>query len=305
MSFAWSHHFAGGRLVPLVLVNLLFAGITAPVHAQGKTTGQFMNEAVIRVTNVANGVKFINYGYNEGISILGGWVDEKASLNFTTPLQAGKEYLFLAGGDNDAQDVDLEILDSRNNVVAADVRVAPDAVVAFNPKVGGTYTLRMTLFKSNNRVPCVCVTTILRKNGWNVPVGNLDKASGKIIKALETGDQVAQRTGQRVDLRRANNQWAFFGGVLRQGESMGVNKMSLGFGDCLFVGAGDNFASVINLDLEDASGKAIKQDLKNNAVSVLDCRAQGGTNGLRLHNVRATSPSVVIMSVMDIYTPGR
>jgi hypothetical protein len=289
-----------GRLAPLVLAGLLLAAAPVPAHAQGKATGQFMNEAVVRVTDLAARANFINYGYNDGVSILGGWVDEKAHLTFTTPLAANVEYLFLAGGDNDAADVDLEILDDRGNVLAADLGVAPDAVVQFRPKVQGTYTLRMTLFKSRNSVPCVCVTTILRKNGWNLPVKNLDKATGKIMRALEGGDQAAQRQGLRVDLRRASNQWAFYGGVLRQGDNLAVKNLDLGRGDRLFVGAGDDFASVVNVDLENNNAQALKRDGKQGPVSVIDYGANGGTYGLRVHNRRATGPAVVLMAVLDI-----
>jgi hypothetical protein len=71
-------------------------------------------------------------------------------------------------------------------------------------------------------------------------------------------------------------------------------------GDRVFVGAGDDFAKVVNLDLENANNQAIKQDFKMNPVSVLEFATNGGMHGLRLHNVQAQGPAVVLMAVMDI-----
>jgi len=145
------------------------------------------------------------------------------------------------------------------------------------------------------------VITILKKNGWTLPVGNLDKATTKITGALQLADEMVQKNGQRADLRRASNQWSFYGGVLRQGADMGVTNLNLGFGYRVFVGAGDAFAQAVNLDLTDANGLVVQQDRKYNAVAALDYFPNGGAYGVRVYNARATGPAVVIMAVLDVY----
>jgi len=304
-----SRLFANAGALFAVLTALLFVNAT-PASAQGKATGNFMAQAVVRVTDNADKINkgrvnagLGTYGYNEGISILGGWVNPNSSLSLTTDLKANVNYLFLADGDFDAADVDLEILDANGFAVASDLRANREAEVYFTPQVNGKYTLRMTLARSMNNVPCVCAAVILNENGksWKVPVKNLDDATDNVVKALDNGDKAAQRLGHRLDLRRADNQWAFFGGVLTQGTNFGVSKLSLGNGSGLAVGAGDKFSRVINVDLENDQNQAIKQDLKQNAVSVIDFAVNGfGQHGLRVHNIRSNGPSVVLMAVMDI-----
>jgi serine/threonine protein kinase len=274
-------------------------------HYKAEDVAKYMNAAVVRVTNLADKANTLNnFGYDNGISILGGWVEEKKNLTVTLTLTGGVQYLFLAAGDNDAVDVDLEILDAGNNVVAKDTDTNPDAVVNFTPPANGKYTVKMTLYQSKNKVPCVCVTVVLKKDGSKVAVNNLDKAVGKIMKAMEAGDKALfDKSGKRIDLFQGAGQWAFYGGVLNQGSDMSMTNLTFGSGERYFLGVGDDSAQVIKLTLEDSSGKAIKTDSVSSSTSVLDYTATGGTNGLRIYNTQSTGPSVVLMAVFDAYTP--
>jgi hypothetical protein len=272
-----------------------------PAQAQGKASGTYLTEAVTRVTNLAGIAKLGNYGYNHDISILAGWVQKGGSLSFNLQLDAGAEYLFLAGGDNDAIDVDLEILDKNGKVVASDMRPDPEAIVTFRPRDTGRYTLRLILDRSQKNVPCVCVATILKKGGWNVPFGNLDKATGNLTKLLADVDRaIAQKANKRLDLRNANNQWAVFGAVLPQGQQTTVTHMTLGQGDRLFVGVGDGNASHLDLFLLDSKNKQIKGPQGQLDTPFIVYRPGTGTHGLRIQNRSSFGPTLVMMAVMDV-----
>jgi hypothetical protein len=263
-------------------------------------TNVFMTQALVRVTDLADKYKAVNFKYGDDISILGGWVDVNASLNWNTPLKQGVEYVILACGDNDAQDVQMEVRDSNNVAVATDKLIGNHGTVTYTPPVTATYTLRLTLFKSRNSFPCVCVTTILKKNGLDVPLANIDVASKRITDRLVESDKAAQKIGQRVDLHKMTNQWAFFGGVIQPGGSLGMKNLNLGAGKRLFVGAGDNAVSVINLDLVDSNQKVVLQDFNKNPVSQLEYNFNGiGTHGLHMYNIQSNGPAVCLMAVFD------
>jgi serine/threonine protein kinase len=293
---------AGERLViPISLEAVTTELAKAPANSQRtETVNKYLNDAVIRVTNVADKVNILNFGYESGISIFGGWVEHKKDLQFDITLQAGVEYLILAGGDGDALDVDLAILDASGTVVAKDEETNPDAVVPFTPKATGRFTIKMILFDSKDKAPCVCVTCILKKDGWRVPVHNLDAAVGKMLKGMAAADKaLIDQAGKRM--YQGPGQWTFYGGVLKQGESMSMGKLNFGSGERRFIGAGDDFSSAVKLQIEDAKSKALKADTFVNPVSVLDYQVAGAVHNLRIYNTQATGPSVVVMSVFDIY----
>ena len=55
--------------------------------------------------------------------------DDAVAITFEVPEELREEYRFLAAGDNDAKDVDLEIQDPSGKVVASDRGSDPEAVV--------------------------------------------------------------------------------------------------------------------------------------------------------------------------------
>jgi hypothetical protein len=76
-------------------------------------------------------------------------------------LTGGKKYRFIAAGDADARDVDLEVQDANGKVVAKDVRTDPEAIVEFTPQNTGRYLVRIRLYASDNHLPCFCLGVVM------------------------------------------------------------------------------------------------------------------------------------------------
>ncbi|MCI0459917.1 MAG: hypothetical protein L0Z62_23445 [Gemmataceae bacterium] len=275
----------------------------AAAYTQGQSSGTYLSQAFTRVTNNAGAArKLIGYGYADGLSILGGWISAGDKLEFDLRrLEIGTSHMIIAGGDNDAEDVDLEILDPNGRVVASDVRVAPDAVVEFVPRIKGSYRMRLTLYKARERLPCVCVATVLKKDGWNIPLRNLDETAAQLIRGLAAADEVVRKDGgKRLDLHKAKNQWALYGGVARQGEEVKVTNMTLGKGVRAFLGAGDKNAQDVDLFLLDRNERAIKSDTKVDPIASFVHEPQGDPHGLRVLNYRSTGPAVIMMAIFEV-----
>jgi hypothetical protein len=104
---------------------------------------------------------------NNSFSIGGGWIKQSKSdwvALFTVQLVADKNYRFLATGDDDARDVDIDIQDANGKTVAADVETSADASVDFTPRASGRYLVRIRLYDSRTNVPCVCLGVVMAKN---------------------------------------------------------------------------------------------------------------------------------------------
>ena len=128
---------------------------------------KFVTEASIRLTRLVATSNKDGYTLQDNsFSIGGGWLKqskEKWVPLYSLKLVEGKKYLLIAAGDEDAKDVDLEIVDADGKRVALDDKTDPEAVVDFVPKASGTYQVRIRLYESMNNVPCVCLSVVLTR----------------------------------------------------------------------------------------------------------------------------------------------
>jgi len=169
MTMGFSLGLGRGRLALGGLLITLLA-LLAPGHEataqQGQGQGQYLTEAAARLSKLiarANQDGFTLTDNN--FSIGGGWL-KQSQTNwvplYTLTLQAGKKYRFIASGDADARDVDLEVQDLNGKRFAADEGTEPDAVVNFTPTVTQKYLVRVRLYDSDKQLPCVCIAVVLQ-----------------------------------------------------------------------------------------------------------------------------------------------
>lgn len=137
---------------------------TSQVNAQ---QGKYIIEASARLSKLVDTANGAGYSLQDNsFSIGGGWLKQSQTTwvpLYTVQLVAGKKYRFIAAGDVDAKDVDLEVLDKDNNVVASDTATAANATVDYSPKMTGRYLVRIRLYDSDKNLPCVCLGIVMTK----------------------------------------------------------------------------------------------------------------------------------------------
>lgn len=149
--------------VVIVTIVLPIGQVSAQVPSQGK----YITEATSRLTKLIDQSNAQGYTLgNDVFSIGGGWLkqgnDNWVAL-YTINLKQGTQYRFLAAGDFDAKDVDLDIQNPQGKSVKQDVHTNAEAVVDFSPPTSGRYLIRVRLYGSRNNLPCYCVAVALRK----------------------------------------------------------------------------------------------------------------------------------------------
>ncbi len=158
--------FSRSRLgLAVCLAGLLaFSVGAANVQAQ---QGKYVAEASTRLVKLINATNGNGYKLQDNtFSIGGGWLKKSTSAYtplFTVTLQQGTQYRFLAAGDADAKDVDLEVVNADGDVVASDSKTDPQAVVNYTAQKGGRYTVRVRLYASDMDLPCVCLAIVMSK----------------------------------------------------------------------------------------------------------------------------------------------
>jgi hypothetical protein len=160
-----------GQFVLGVCLASLLTLVGVQNHAGAQDgQGKYITQSTIRLIKLVDAANKAGYALQDNsFSIGGGWVkqgkDNWVGL-YTVQLTAGKSYRFLASGDADAKDVDLQIVDPTDvtKVYKEDVDTAADAIVDFTPETTGRYLVRIRLYDSANDLPCVCVSTVMSKN---------------------------------------------------------------------------------------------------------------------------------------------
>lgn len=129
--------------------------------------GKYITSASARLTKLIDLSNTLGYKLkNDSFSIGGGWLKQGAGnwVNlYTITLTKGNDYRFLAAGDQDSKDVDLQIVNESGTVVASDTAVSNEAIVGFRPAATARYTVRLRLYASRDNVPCVCLGIMLVK----------------------------------------------------------------------------------------------------------------------------------------------
>ncbi len=148
-----------------LLVSALVVAAPGNGTAQQGGQGQYVTEAAARLSKLVGAANKAGYVFQDNnFSIGGGWLKQSQENwvpLYTLNLKAGTKYRFIAAGDADAQDVDLDIRDSNGKTLKADTGTDPEAVVDFTPETTGKYLVRVRLYKSADNAPCLCLAVVM------------------------------------------------------------------------------------------------------------------------------------------------
>jgi hypothetical protein len=87
-------------------------------------------------------------GLNVRAHYVKGLLRRGESTIITTTLSAGNEYYLVAGGCEDAYDVDIAVFDENGNLVGKDDDTDSLAVAKVTPLWSGTFRVRITMYNS-------------------------------------------------------------------------------------------------------------------------------------------------------------
>jgi hypothetical protein len=234
-----------------------------------------------------------NLGFDRGVTFMGALLQPKSSINWRMQMEAGMRYAFLGGGDDNAVDVDLAVVDANGQTLARDQLADAKPVVDFTPSQTGMYVVRMTLAQAPR--PSFCALAILRQGGFAVPIKNLTTSLQKIMAA---GRLASQRAAVRF--HEEQNQWALFGAVLKQGDTTTISGLNLEGRQHVFVTAGDANARILDMALLDARGSVVKKDDKPDRVAVVVARTANASYQLTITNVESTGAALVTAVILDV-----
>lgn len=247
----------------LVLSAVVFSGFASLCRAEsGWTPGVYMAQAIDEMLVAARVIgDETTLGYDDnGVCLVGCHLHPGDVYELNRPFAEGVEVVLLAGGDTDARDIDLAILDKNGNVLAEDTTTDRMAALTFTAPGSGNYTVRLALYKANR--DAFCTFAVMRRAGFDVPVINLATAREAFLRlCMGTAIQGAA-IGKETAFLAKPNQGAVFASVLAGGESATIRNLDLGDAPSVILAAGDTQTNDIDLRLMDEprTGEWIDKD---------------------------------------------
>jgi len=257
----------------------------APARSQEEwVPGKFMIEAIGEMLDAAELLnRKIGYGYAEGACMAGVLLHPKESYSLSRRFKEGVPYAIIAGGDSDAIDIDVEIIDSRGILVIRDDREDRMGVIEWTPEVTGEYNLRVNLFDGKREA--FCAFAILRRDGYDIPLKDAVHAAGKFFGDCLQIVATAQKNKSAVDFLSGAGQAGLWGTVLPKGESMTLSGVVPGDGTSVILSHGSDEA--IDIDMHLLEGiKVVAQDIgPDSSPQITDNFIEGLAYRVKLSNV--------------------
>jgi hypothetical protein len=259
--------------------------------------GERMTEAGGRVMGTVRGLSDVSkFGYDGNITVMAAFIQPGKTTSMERQLTRGEEYMILGGGDDQTEDLDIEVVDvATDRVIAKDDETDASPTVRFTAPKSGKYKLRLTLFKAKRG--CFACMVVLRKGGFDVPKENLVKATARLIGLCNLVDSKIKGD---VTFHDPANQWALYGGIFEKGESLSITNLNMGNGRRVIVAAGDDNTKDIDLFLMDRNGKVLVKDEDDDPTPVLQWRTNNReAYGLKIKNA-AGGRSLILAAVLDL-----
>lgn len=289
-------HFA--RMFALAVVTLATLVVTAPASAKEEwAPGKYLDQAMTRViASVRKVTDKTAYGLDDQSScFIGAYLEEGKSVGAATiPLTGGIEYAFMAGGDDDVNDLDLELRDSDGEVVAKDVATDSNPVVVFTPKEDGKYKVVMKLVSTKAKGSFVAYA-LLRKGGYDVPIKNLQTAWAALLGMCE---KINDKLGWAA-FHDGDDELCVIGSIMKEGETLSQGGIDLADRPYAFVGAADGQATDIDISVVDGDGDVLAKDTENDAIPIV-LYSKGGTVKVKLSDVKSKGATLAMVAVVKL-----
>jgi hypothetical protein len=227
--------------------------------------------------------------FDTGSCIYAGFVKRGKSVSIVKDLDEDKSYMFVAAGDDDVTDVDIQVL-RNGKVVAEDTMDDNEPYVKFTPSSSAEYTVKVILYEADadSFVGLCC----LSDDGWDVPVSRLDSAVNNILDSVD-----AVLNSQDGAFLQASNSWCIYGGVLESDSDwFSITNIVLNNPPYLIVGTSDNDDADVDLQLK-RSGSIIASDTEDDNVPVVAVEKSGTYEVKILNHGR---PSLSMFTILDV-----
>jgi hypothetical protein len=238
----------------------------------------YLKQSLVKIllASAVLGNQLQNYDYVNGNCLYGAYLAKGEYQGLGTQFTAGEEYLIIGAGDEDIIDLDLAIVSANNTVIIKDDKRDALPILRYTPQTTGRRTIRLINFDAARSGFCAMI--VLRKTDY----GNL--SFDQISEALDNVIAMAQLSGALSTASGfAKNTFCLFGGRVASGNEMYLYNVGLNYGKYLFVGAGSDNISDVDIFVveqygqDNTSGQIVCKDTADDKTPFCSFRASSSS----------------------------
>lgn len=240
------------------------------------------------MTGSTSAIKDTTLGYRDGISILGAYLDAGKSIAFSTSFEAGAKYVLVAGGDNNADDIDVAIT-ADGRTLAKDDSASATAVAGY--QCTEDQDVRYVVTNSSRRRAMVCLTVLTDKGGWGLD----ESLQDKFLINCKAVTQALQ--SYHLGWAERRNSWCLYGGVVRPGAELSMYSVPIPTGGFAAVAFHDTKCNKTKLAFAAEDGSETASTTGDEFVTVLPIpTSYHGKTGFTVTNMEG-DPSLMAVAI--------
>jgi hypothetical protein len=261
----------------------------------GWQPGRFMFQAVSRVVSAAHEIEQRSqFGFDKDHAcVLGAFVSAGGHESMTQSFVGGRSYVLVGGGEDNAKDVDIAIIDGQGQVVASDTEDDAMPLVKFVPPSDGSYEMRLGLATAQSDGAFVAMA-VMHEGGYSIPAARLSEA---FKRATAYGAKASERLPPGLIFHHQGD-WAFFGTVLEQGQQSSFRGIDVSGTASLVLAAGDTSAENLDLEVTDSEGTSMASDMDADAYPAVQLSPHSGY-AVTVQNKASRGPSLAALLILD------
>lgn len=163
------------------MLTTLIAASALAKTTQSTPDTKFLEAFTVSLSATREAISGSGFGFRSGACVIGTYLEAGKSMTYNAQFAAGTHHIVIAGGNADAQDIDVELLDKSKGSLAKDD--SKDVAAAVDYKTGSSVepvTIKLT--NAGSSAAYVVATVVVDKGGTGLSDQSFDDL---VVKADE------------------------------------------------------------------------------------------------------------------------
>ncbi|WP_116127095.1 3-deoxy-D-manno-octulosonic acid transferase [Lewinella sp. IMCC34183] len=287
---------AGRRTAEALLRLLVLLLLALPVQAQHWSQADRMLDALDGTFTKCNLMASVSgLEWRPGLCLAAAELPRNGTISLDVPLEAGRQYVFIASAESSAIDIDLFLRDPAGRVIEEDTEDDKTPVVEVAVDTSGVYSLQLHLLGGRDTTAFVSLG-LLQSFGRDIRPDDYRQISQQFAAAA--GAVRAAGGARRFGVQPGT--WSVFGALLDDEEGTTIDNVQLPAGRSFIAATGGETLQNLDLFLANAALEIVRADDDPDPFPMIEYdNPAAAAHSVRVEVVRARGRSLVLIGLFS------